>query len=533
MRFAPFLLAAAVGLAYSNSFAGVFVFDDVSKIAGNPQLTRFRTAVTATSRPLLQASYWLNYAVDGMRPAVFHLFNLGIHLASVLLLFGIIRRVLRDGRFDEVSRSRSDGMALAVALLWGLHPLATGAVTYLAQRAESMMSMFYLLTVYAAVRAATGDRRGWKATAIAACWGGMAVKEVMITAPVAVMLVDRAFFYGNFRVMVQRRWRFYAGLFSAWLLLAGVMLVRRWFGPVTFYAWRGTTAWQYLLTQSEVIVHYLRLIVWPHPLCLDYRWPTATGFGDVWPEFVALSLLAIGLLTLWFRKPALALPGLWFFLILAPSSSLAPRPDNAFEHRVYLPMAGIVTYLVGCAWWVADCWRVKPPRRRVVMGALFAVAALLLGTATYDRNRDFHSEVALWRSVVAVRPDNLRARNDLAVALAEAGRMEDAFRQIEALLDRIPDDLREDLRAGRELTTERLAVDTPQYAFFRAHANRGAMRLNAGDPAAALRDFILALRVLPEHDGVRARARGVLREQGVPEEQLDRELDRRIGSDAI
>ena len=72
---------------------------------------------------------------------------------SAMLVWAIVRRTLLlpyfGGRFNE----SAGWLAMAVAMLWALHPLQTEAVTYVVQRAESLMGLFYLLTLYLAIRA--------------------------------------------------------------------------------------------------------------------------------------------------------------------------------------------------------------------------------------------------------------------------------------------------------------------------------------------------------------------------------------------
>ena len=83
---------------------------------------------------------------------------------------------------------------MAVALIWAVHPLLTESVTYLTQRTECLMGLFFLLTLYSAIRgASSGHPWRWYVTAIVTCAVGMGSKEVMATAPIVVLLYDRCF----------------------------------------------------------------------------------------------------------------------------------------------------------------------------------------------------------------------------------------------------------------------------------------------------------------------------------------------------
>jgi len=103
---------------------------------------------------------------------------------------------------------------------------------------------------------------------------------------------------------------------------------------------------EYARSQPGVILHYLRLVFWPQPLVLDYSWPPAQTVGDILPgAIVVAGLLAATGYAFW-KWPAWGLLGAWFFLLLAPTSSVMPLADLAVEHRMYLPLAAIAVVVV-------------------------------------------------------------------------------------------------------------------------------------------------------------------------------------------
>ena len=197
--------------------------------------------------------------------------NLAIH---VLAAFGPVWRgpahldaALVDGMAEQwnAGRSAATGLALTVALVWGVHPLQTESVTYLIQRTEALMGLFYLLTLYLAIRAmASPQSTGWIVLSIAACALGMASKEVMVSAPLVILVYDRLFVGGRLKELLRRRWPLYAGLAATWLLL-GCLLVRvrqpKWHGRL----WSPMGVWEYATTQFGAIVIYLKLCFWPVP----------------------------------------------------------------------------------------------------------------------------------------------------------------------------------------------------------------------------------------------------------------------------
>ena len=161
------LLIAAGLIVFGNSLWGAFIFDDQNAILGNPQIRRlwpFSNAFSAPAntpvagRPVVALSLAINYALGGLDVRGYHAWNVAVHILCTLVLFGIIRRTLGRSPLQERFGSASDVIAAACALIWLVHPLQTEAVNYVTQRTESTMALFYLLTLYAAIRAL--DPRG-------------------------------------------------------------------------------------------------------------------------------------------------------------------------------------------------------------------------------------------------------------------------------------------------------------------------------------------------------------------------------------
>src|SRR3954462_12502621 len=145
------VLVLAGAIVYANSLSGPLVFDDASSIVRNPQIRHLWPVIDAlaaprdnelASRPLVNLSFAVNYAIGGLAVRGYHVVNVALHLSSALLLFGIVRRTLRITRFREGAGAIVDGTALAAALIWMVHPLQTDAVDYVTQRTELMMGLF-------------------------------------------------------------------------------------------------------------------------------------------------------------------------------------------------------------------------------------------------------------------------------------------------------------------------------------------------------------------------------------------------------
>lgn len=193
-----------------------------------------------------------------------------------------------------------------------------------------------------------------------------------------------------------------------------------------------------------MLLRYLRLSFWPHPLVLDYGWPVARSLGEILPGALVVGAVAVATAVALVRWPRWGFLGAWFFLILAPSSSILPLTDRAALYRMYLPLAAIAAAVVMCwqALWDALVRRGWLTGRgaaaiRICVGS--AVAASLLAV-TWVRNADFESAVSIWTDTVAKVPHNPRAHNNLGVVLAAAGRTDEAIAQYRAALAINPED---------------------------------------------------------------------------------------------
>jgi tetratricopeptide (TPR) repeat protein len=447
-------VALLVAAAYSQTFAVPFLYDDISSIANNPSIRHLSTAfwppvdATVTGRPVLNLSFAINYAISGTALWGYHAANLAIHVLAGLTLFGIVRRTLSPP-LDK----RATVTALAATLLWSLHPLNTQAVTYIAQRAESLMGLFFLCTLYFFIRGigtAEKMRFPWFALSVASCLLGMSTKEVMASAPLIVLLYDRTFVAGSFRDALRSRWKVHSAMAGTWLVLLLLVFTSNSRSEAAGSG-AGVVWWQYALTQFPAICHYLRLCFWPYPLIFDYG--TALGLPSLHVLPYALLVVALVAATLWaiVFKPAVGFLGAVFFAVLAPSSSIVPVVGETMaDYRMYLPLIPVVVLAVlGMQRWLG----------RAALPACLILAASL-GAATAARNRDYFSAKEIWTDTVAKRPDNFRARNNLAVVLLNTpGRLDDAIAQYQAALRLNPNSAEGHVNLANALSNARGRLD--------------------------------------------------------------------------
>jgi len=544
------LVIGAVALAYHNSLDGPFIFDDHVSIEQNPNVRELRPLTRAmgappasgvAGRPIVSLSLAVNYAIGGFDVTGYHVFNALVHVCSALLLLGAVRRTLRllPASDDDSERSPglkagayriardSDALALAIALLWAVHPLLTETVTYVIQRTEGLMGLFFLATFYCFIRGATSPapraRVTWCVLAIIACALGMGSKEVMVVAPLLVLLYDRLFLAGAFRKALRRRWPLYVGLALTTAIIPVLLVTSVSFRSKSGTGFESITAWDNLKTQAGVIVHYLRLAIWPNALCIDYDdWPIARSLASVLPQaLLVVALLAASAYGLW-RGSRLAFLGAWFFLILAPTSSFLPLgTEIAGERRMYLPTIALVALAVLGGY--AALRRFAGPSARFAGAAAVALVAAVMIWATVARNELYADDVAIYSDAAAKRPRNARAMMNVGVALYARGELDAAAQSF------------------------RLAIERNS-AYPDAYYNLGVAERDAGRRDAAKANFAAAIQrrptwVLPflrlgemfAQDGQTAEAQQMYREarrraEAAKLEPLIREIDEKLAA---
>jgi Flp pilus assembly protein TadD len=474
----PLLVLAGL-CAYANVYPKTLVFDDDAWIVDNAHLDEpLEYVKDMEGRPLLAATNIVLHRLGRGNPIGHHVLNVLIHLAATLTLYGVVRRSLLSRRFGERFVGRADYLAFGVALLWMLHPLQVQCVTYIIQRGEAMAGLFYLLILYAMLRAeaAAEPRRmvprpverplsqeradfadpptedlvaangwytvnwrtvPWYALAIVSLVLGFGSKEIMVTAPGALLLFDRVFLAPSIREVFRRRWLFYVFFLLVWSGFTGWHFMRaaEAAGGLGFQV-ETVTPTQYALTETGVLLYYLRLAVWPRGMAIDYQsWPWWHTWADAKPDAAIIIGMLVVTAVLLFWRPAVGFVCAWFFLILIPTSTFMPIVDAVFEHRMYLSLASVAVLAVFFGDWLLRLTRLRW-LRPVVLGAV----AIVLGVLTFLRNEEYRSRAAVWTVAVDRMPDSVRARANLGQGLILDDRCEEAIPVLERARELSPTD---------------------------------------------------------------------------------------------
>ncbi len=559
------LLCVLTTLIYSNTFSVPFLFDDKPNILENPQIKDLNNFFDLSgSRYMGFLSFALNYHFGGLHVFGYHLVNLLIHITNGFLVYILVLLLFQGSALVHSPLSRTlplEGggkgggatlnsqltmapwIALATALLFVVHPIQTQAVTFIVQRFASLAALFYLLAVVCYLKWRLADPQAksrylWYATAMLSTVLAMKTKENSFTLPFMILVVEAVFFRPLTKIRLRWRW---VALIPFLLTLPVIPLSHpgaigegeAGFAQETTEISRS----DYLFTQFQVIVTYIRLLFLPIHQNLDYDYPIYHSLfaPGVFLSFLFLCTLFALSLYLLFASPLTpsasrltAFGILWFFLTLSIESSIIPIRDVIFEHRLYLPSVGFfmvlsVGVMMGRKWLQRQ--GIPPAWGVIGLGAV----VLVLSAATYQRNMVWKDDLTLWQDVVAKSPNKARGYNGLAVAYHSKGMIEAAIEAYQSALRLQPDSaivynnlgtihatqgrLEEAIRAYQKALKLK-----PDYA--EVHNNLGNIYTGKGRLEEAIRAFQFALKLKPDYPEVHNNLGYVYATQGRLEEAI-------------
>ncbi|QWV96514.1 tetratricopeptide repeat protein [Geomonas nitrogeniifigens] len=420
------ILAVVTLSVYGVSFSNGFVMDDEVIIVNNPQtlsLSNIPDVLFAPDlikpyyRPLNRATYLFDFQLAGMRPAWYHAVNIFIHLGNVVLLFLVLRLLLRDRL-----------AALAAALLFAVHPANAEAVNFISAR-NTLMALFFGLASFLSYLQgrAEGKKLLWFSSLLYFC--SLLSKETGI-------MMSAVLFVATFmRLQESERplnWK------DRIILLAPYGALTLLYFAMRAYSLQGIVGtpvpaeglFSRLAINYHIIPQYIALLLFPADLTLFHKVPQGGIFSPAW--YLPLLLLLLAVVVYIFRsgnRVAIFAFG-WMVINYIPISNIVPIPSDFITERyLYMPAAGFFI-------WVGLLWRagnVREGGRRwlIPATAIVLVAALVL---TFQRNLDWKDNLSLFSSGVRNDPASPGAHYNLGTSYLEHGDIAAAQREWETTL---------------------------------------------------------------------------------------------------
>ncbi len=420
-------------LAYSNSFHVPFILDDNYGISYFGASKISDLLLHGSARRLVDVTFAMNSHIHGNWLPGYHITNLVIHLATAITLYAFVHAAIDSQRRTDAVKEPAfveRFVPFATALFFVCHPLQTQAVTYIIQRYTSMAALFYLASALAFIRARCAFELGhnrqkvwlWGTACLIAALAAIGSKQNACTLPLMLILLEWTLFRGR---LLNRR--FYMACGALFLVIPAVLLYEWHQGTLDDFLYdlgQATTDNQYMarttyfLTQTRVVVTYLRLLVLPVHQNLFYDYPIYNSLFSA-PVLASLALHGALLITAfvlvrisgnslssaeWPRRACLRLAATgigWFYIALAVESSFIPIRDVIFEHRIYLPSAGFFMTIAALTA-LAVCNHRTGKRSA---WSLLAVGVLVLCGLTLARNHVWSDSLTLWQDTAQKSPN--------------------------------------------------------------------------------------------------------------------------------
>ena len=491
-------------------------YDDTVYVTENPHVQRglvgssiiwaFTTTEQANWHPLTWLSHMLDCQLFGLNPGAHHLTSLFLHLANVLLLFAVLRRM--TGALWRPA---------FVSALFALHPLHVESVAWVAERKDVLSTLFWLLTMLAYAGYAERPTRARYVLTLVAFALGLMAKPMLVTLPFVLLLLDYwpldRMAYAGRDDNTPKRARKGIGSSKQRLSLSRLVWEKTPFfalaaisSVVTFSVQRKAGAmsnmevfplWSRIANALVSYLRYLGKTIWPSDLAVLYPHP-GTGLSLWWGAGAGLVLLGLSIFLLRGirSRPYLAVGWLWYLGTLVPVIGLVQVGLQAYADRyTYVPLIGL---FIMVAWGVPDLagrWG----RARTVLALLAATSLSALTGCTWIQVGYWKDSLSLFTHTIQVTTNNYVALNNLGIGLRQLGRLDEAVTQYHEALRIKPD-------------------------YGLAHNNLGNALADQGKLEEAISHYTEALRIKPDDAGAYNNWGTALVEQGRFEEAIDRFL---------
>jgi len=479
-------------ILYLPTLPGEFYFDDgfflknefITDLSKFPKLFEGGQTISPM-RGISTSSFALTYSIFGWSPMAFRSFNIFLHFVNSCLIWSIVLKLLSRSR--QVSEHKlqkqttDDWIAFFVGAVFISHPVLTSGVAYIFQRNGELATLFYLVAFIFFLKGFPQNKTPntkwlWISglTYILATWS----KEIGITFIAIAIWFDLTLQPRDGRL---RRVKYFAplafscifSLFMAWLTMVNTPILKR-----TMYGDWGV--WANVITQWNVIVEYLKIIVWPSlaMLNIDHDYPISLSLMDHGAWLSGLILFCFAVLAVVARKkqPLLTFSIGWFFITLIPESTIIPISEVMVEYRLYLPAFGWILTLILFLNFFTE--KISNKNSFRVFGFL---TLILLSFITWQRNQIMGSELLVWKDAAQKGNLNIRANTAYATFLQKKGEKEKALAVFKKAAD---------------LNDMKLPFKQP-YPI--PHNEWGVYLLEQGNREAAKDQFVSALKINPRY----------------------------------
>ena len=569
LHFLAFLLIAALTvIIYSNSFYVPFHYDDYVVITENPNIKNIKNISDVflynPSRPLSTLSFALNYYFNSLNPFGYHVVNLIFHIANGWLIFVLLFFIFNNSFNGQRAVLLTPfQIALFTSLIFCSHPIQTESVTYISSRIGIMCTTFYLISIIFFLKFLKSNKlRGFfYSISLISFLVALGFKEIAATLPVILMLFERFFLSSkskkpgfptkdgnkafNLINFLKAKWYYLPFLF----FIAVVLIMRYLFFGAMGHPKFHRNLYYHFLTQSHVIVDYIRLLFLPVNLTVDHGfslYPTLFKLSTILCVSVVFLILIFSIKNI--RKASMfSFSILLFFITLSPTS-LIPLEDSMSERWLYLPLIGFCLLLVFicqflCKTFIpqADINDDENPTSSPFFKRglnkfppvyFLSIIILLFSADTFLRNNVWKSEYTLWNDALAKTRNKARPYLALGCIYIRDGNYLKGIDYFEKSIRLYPTSEGYNNLAfalsNLKITNESNIIKILEEAIrlkpkdYKAYLNLGDLYFNKGDYSEAFKNYEKALEVNPKFGAAHWKIGLIYEKRGQTREALER-----------
>lgn len=506
-------------MVYANTLQGDFIWDDEYLILNNTQIKSFshlpnvfKTYVGYGSeninnfyRPVQEISNMIDWFLWGKVPFGFHLTNTILHALVAVLVFLFLFYLAGDIFIAGIA-----------SLLWAVHPVHTEGVAYIAGRADSLYSLFMLLSLVLFVIFVNGTKEKKKILgaylfSLICFILSLLSKEIVLTMPVLIFLYLFYFLrkteHNNVYKKLRWSWAPYAVIVVVYGFLRKSVLDFSDIAPQSVFV--KIPLGYRLVTFFRTVVIYFKLLIWPTDLHMERTLEISNSIFEPSAIFAMLiiGLLVWGLIKTYKKNRLISFGIAWFFVNLFPVSNIIPINSFLAEHWIYMASMGIFLMVaVGAAY----IYREKLPRGpvfRISYIGLLAIIIALYGRAAMIRNLDWKDEISFFNSTLKYHPRNARLYLNLGNTYYEKGQLDEAIAQYRKSIEINPkyavaygNIASANLHRGNLKEAERnlLLAIKMKHNYPIAHYNLGIVYFQKGNYDDSIRELKIATKQLPQ-----------------------------------
>ncbi|MFQ5454578.1 MAG: tetratricopeptide repeat protein [Nitrospirota bacterium] len=546
------IIPVIVIILYSNTIDVPFYFDDYAIIVDNIfiKITTlspdgFMKGIfnnDSVRRLVTNITFAINYYFGGLDVSGYHIVNIIIHIITTISLYLFLKITLeiRGQRIKEFRvssfefRDKPFWIAIIAALLWSTSPVQTQAVTYIVQRATSMATMFYILSLLCYVKGRVSWNRSqkskvrnkgksdglltsnfWLLTSLFFALLAFGSKEITITLPLIIILYE-IYFFARFDLKKIKKACPYFIIMVISFIVIGFIYIGAGSQKGIIKGIKGLmaarsieqefTALQRLITEFRVVIYYITLLLLPLPsrLRLIYEFSVSHSLFNPVSTFICM-LIIFGIIGygiyIYKRRTVISFFILWFFLNLVIESTVI-RLWLVFEHRLYLPSIGFFIIAAIGIVKLADMIKFRyrsSPHNYLLFTAYCSFPIILILTQsvwTVQRNNLWKDPILFWSDNLKKTPDSSTVHSDLGLNYARNGNIDMAIEEYKKAIELLP-------------------------KFYFAHYNLGMAYFNKGDIDSALNKYRDTLRVAPGFYEAHYRIGLIYQRQGNMDKAID------------